>query len=67
MVVTGDEGCEVVDCLKHGVVVGEQGTGRREKGTVQGGDLNVRLRSQELNLEVRRQNGATERFLSRGG
>lgn len=50
MVVTGDEGCEVVDCLKHGVVVGEQGTGRREKGPVLGGGLNVRLRSQELNF-----------------
>lgn len=39
MVVTGGDGCEVLECLKHGVVVGEQGTGRREKETVLGGGL----------------------------
>lgn len=52
MVVAGDDECEVMVCLKHGVVVGEQGPGRLEKGTVIRGDMppNVRLRSQELSF-----------------
>lgn len=52
VVVAGGDGCEVVVCVKHGVVVGEQGIGRLEKGTLiwGRGSLTFRLRGQELSF-----------------